>query len=287
MTVYGQPRIEVCMGATVPTRADLPGSRIGALRAETQAVLQFCAGLSPEEWNAPSRAAGWRVRDVIAHLGSSCRLMFSLQMLEVLRTQQVERFHDKLVAERDARSPNDLLTEYRTWSSRVAKLLSVSIRRPLGSLPVRIGELGWYPTRLLPSAMTFDAHTHLRHDIALALDRPVPPTDDQRMTCVVEWLLALLEKLNAESRTWLDRPVLVSLTGSGGGAWRLEPAGGGRLQIQPHMAERAGDAAAAISGASADFPIWTTRRTSWRDCSLTLDGDTAYASRFLDTVHLV
>ena len=224
------------MESTLPAIAGVPVDRIDALRRESEAVLSFCGGLSPDEWNAPSRAAGWTVRDVVAHLAAGSRLMFSLDVVELLRTRQVERFNDKLAAEREGMSPAELLAEYRTWAPRVARLLAVVTRGPGGSLPLRVGELGWYPARLVASALTFDAHTHLRHDIAPALDRPAPPTDGQRMAVAVEWLLALLEKLNAEQRTGFDRPLVLGLTGEGGGRWRLDPAGRGRLRVGPATA---------------------------------------------------
>jgi uncharacterized protein (TIGR03083 family) len=267
-------------------RAGAPVDRIGALVAETEAVLRFCADLSPDEWNAPSQATGWRVRDVIAHLGGSCRLMFSVRMVELLRTNEVERFNDKLVAKRRAMSPAELLAEYRTWSPRVARLFRLTAGRPLGSIPLRVGELGWYPMRLIPSALTFDAHIHLRHDIAPALGRPVPAIDARSTGVALEWLLDMLEDLNASERRWLDQPLLLTLTGPGGGCWLLVPTGGGRLRVKAVEAGR-DTAAGAIRGEALDFPVWTTRRRPWRDCGLVLEGDTGYASRFLDTVHLV
>jgi uncharacterized protein (TIGR03083 family) len=274
------------METTLPAIAEVPVDRIDALRRESEAVLNFCAGLSPDEWNAPSRAGGWRVRDVVAHLAAGSRLMFSLDVIELMRTREVERFNDKLVAEREGMSPAALLAEYRIWGSRVARLLSLVTRGPGGSLPLRVGELGWYPARLVASALTFDAHTHLRHDIAPALGRPVPATDARRMAVAVEWLLALLEQLNAEQRTWLDRPLVLHLTGDGGGTWRVDPAGRGRLRVGGATTVPDGTATT-ITGAAADFPAWATRRASWRECNLTIDGDTASATRFLDTVHLV
>jgi len=273
------------MNTAAAATTAVPLDRIGALRAESEAVLRFCADLSPEEWNAPSLAAGWRVRDVIAHLAAGCRLMFSPRMIELVRTRQVERFNDKLVARRHEKTPAALMAEYRTWAPRAARLFSVMARPPVESIALPVGELGRYPVRIVPSALTFDAHTHLRHDIAVALERPAPPSDARRMAVALEWLLALLEQLNTAQRAWLDRPLQLRLTGDGGGTWSLQPTDGGRLQVA--AAGASDEPAAAIRGAAADFPIWTTRRTPWRDCNLALDGDTVYATRFLDSIHLV
>src|SRR5690606_41760222 len=39
-------------------------------RAERADLLAFLRGLTPEQWEAPSLCAGWRVRDVVAHVVS-------------------------------------------------------------------------------------------------------------------------------------------------------------------------------------------------------------------------
>jgi hypothetical protein len=81
--------------------------RILALKAQRHDVLDYCAELTDEQWNTPSRAAGWRVRDVIAHMGASCRVLFSPEMIHLLRTEDLERNNDHMV---DRRHSNDGLT---------------------------------------------------------------------------------------------------------------------------------------------------------------------------------
>jgi hypothetical protein len=50
-----------------------------------------------------------------------------------------------------------------------------------------------YPIGLMISgALVFDHHTHLRHDMAPALGRPVPATDADRMRAVLTWMTAVL-----------------------------------------------------------------------------------------------
>jgi hypothetical protein len=51
---------------------------------------------------------------------------------------------------------------------------------------VPLAELGCYPLGLMiGGAPAFDHHTHLCHDMAAALGRPVPPTDADRMRAVL------------------------------------------------------------------------------------------------------
>jgi hypothetical protein len=132
--------------------------------------------------------------------------------------------------------------------------------------------------------MVFDHHLHLRYDIAPALGIEPPPTDGARMTAVLEWMMAGLEQMNRDAMRFADRPLALTLTGRGGGSWRIDPAGGGRLTVRPG---EAGDAAARITAASEAFPVWATARQPWRDHDVALDGDGAYAARFLDAVNIV
>lgn len=43
---------------------------IEAVRADREALLGICAGLSPAEWQLGSGCEGWSVQDVVSHLGA-------------------------------------------------------------------------------------------------------------------------------------------------------------------------------------------------------------------------
>jgi hypothetical protein len=117
--------------------------------------------------------------------------------------------------------------------------------------------------------------------MAPALGRPAPGTDANRMAVVLEWMLAVLSnQLRAAAPSWLDRPLAITLTGPGGGTWRVAP--GGAL-----ARGSAAGAAAQITGVTLEFPEWGTRRASWRDRDVQIAGDTDYATALLDTVNVV
>ncbi|MEV6339302.1 maleylpyruvate isomerase N-terminal domain-containing protein [Nocardia vinacea] len=259
-------------------------NHIAAFRRERDTVLDFCAQLTPAEWAAPSRAAGWRVRDVIAHLGSECHLNFTPDLVKVLRSRNIERLNDDFVARRADWDRDRVVGEMARWSSRIATAACTTQRWPLASIRIPIGELGSYPLRLLPSLLTFDFHTHLRHDIAPALDKPIPATDTDRMSSILEWMLALLADFGANDRNWLDQPIGLTLTGTGGGTWRLEPIGHGRLRVAVGSDDQT---ATQITSAAIDFPSWATTRTPWRSHSVAITGDTELAEHFLDSINLV
>lgn len=255
--------------------------RRAAFRAERADLLAFCAALAPADWRMNSRAAGWSIQDVVAHLGAGCHALFTPAAVALMRGDDIERANDELVARRRDRLPAEVLGEYRRWSQVFAGSTPVLTAAALNRVRVPLAELGRFPVRLVPSAMVFDHHTHLRHDMAPVLGRAVPAGDANRMAVVLEWMTAVLSnQLRALRPAWLDRPVGLTLSGPGGGVWRVEPGGA----VSPGRAE---PAAARITAAAAEFPEWGTGRASWRDRDVTVDGDEDYATRFLDLVKVV
>lgn len=255
--------------------------RKAAFRAERAAVLTFCESLAPADWRMNSCADGWSIADVVAHLGSGCHVMFSRQALTIIRGDDLEKANDELVDARRGRPPAEILREFRRWSSVFGSIVPAVVATPVGRAQLPLAELGRFPTRLIVSALVFDQHTHLRHDMAPALGRPAPATDANRMAAVLEWMTAVLaNRLTAARPAWLDRPLSLTLTGPGGGSWRVDPSGA----VTPGHTE---PAAAHITGAAIEFPEWGTTRASWRDRDVTVVGDVDYAAQFLDAVNIV
>ncbi|MDT5001335.1 MAG: hypothetical protein QOK12_3440 [Mycobacterium sp.] len=257
--------------------------RVSALRDERLQVLRFCSELTGDDWLAPSSANGWRVKDVVAHLGAGCHGLFTADSLTLLRSKDIERTNDAMVDTRRDWEPRDVLVEYARWSARVTRLASVVAATPLNALRVPLAELGRFRLGLiLGGAMVFDQHTHLRFDLAPALGRVAPPTDANRMSVVIEWMLAVLANQVQRARLeWMDRPVILTLRGLGGGSWSVTGEGAittGRME---------GPIGAAIFASAEQFPEWATRRAGWRERTVTVDGDIDYGERFLDSVNVV
>ena len=261
--------------------AEVTPDRRAAFKAERADMLAFCAGLEPVEWRMDSRAEGWRIQDVVAHMGAGCRAPFSPTGAKFMRGNDIEHANDLMVDTRRDRSAPDVFAEYRRWSVVAAVVFPLVASSPLARVPMPLAELGRFPVRLLPSAMVFDHHTHLHHDMAPALGRAAPGTDANRMTVVLEWMMAVLaNQVRAATPEWLDRPLAITLTGPGGGTWRVTPDG----SIVPGSAD---GSAAEITGVALEFPEWGTRRAGWRDRDVRISGDADYASAFLDTVNVV
>jgi uncharacterized protein (TIGR03083 family) len=255
--------------------------RVSALKNERAELLKLCRGLDAAEWQAPSAAAGWRVQDVVAHLGSAFHALFGAAALQLMRSNDIERTNDVFVDERRDWTPVQVLAEYEPWSQRVIRLMSLVSRTPLARAPIPLGELGRFPVGLFAGALVFDHHAHLRHDITPALGRPAPGTDANRMAVILEWMLAVLgNQLRAARPGWLDRAVSLTFTGPGGASWVVHP--GGAVTSGP-----AAGSAAQITASALEFPEWGTARAAWRERDVTITGDTEYGTRFLDAVNVV
>lgn len=261
--------------------AEMTPDRGAAFKAERAEMLSFCAGLEPAEWRMDSRCPGWRIQDVVAHMAAGCRALFSPSAAKLVRSNDIEAANDLMVDTRRDRSAAEVLGEYRRWSGVAAAVFPFMARRPVGGLRVPLGELGRFPLRVLTGAMVFDHHTHLRHDMAPALGRTPPGTDANRMAVVLEWMMAVLSnQTSAATPAWLDRPLAITLTGPGGGTWRVAPDG----SLAPGSAD---GTAAQVTGVTLEFPEWGTRRASWRDRDVRISGEADYATAFLDTVNVV
>jgi hypothetical protein len=56
-----------------------------------------------------SLAEGWRIQDVVAHLGAACHAVFSPSAAELMRGNDIERANDAMVDSRRDWSSTDVL----------------------------------------------------------------------------------------------------------------------------------------------------------------------------------
>jgi uncharacterized protein (TIGR03083 family) len=120
---------------------------MGLAREERADLAGFLATLSPDQWNAPSLCAGWRVRDVVAHMYSYEELSPAGLLRRFVRGGlRPDRVNALGVAAHAGRSPDELLALVREhqqprgltagFGGRIALTDGVihhqDIRRPLG-----------------------------------------------------------------------------------------------------------------------------------------------------------
>lgn len=129
-------------------------------RAERVDFAEFLATLSPQQWDAPTLCAGWRVRDVVAHVISYEELTGRAVLRRFARGRFLpRRVNAVALAEYNTRSPEELLAlvqahvQPRGLTAGFGGMIALvdgmihqqDIRRPLG-LPREIPA-----ERLLPA----------------------------------------------------------------------------------------------------------------------------------------
>jgi hypothetical protein len=208
--------------------------------------------------------------------------MFTPASLEMLRSTDIEQTNDQGVVERRHWSRARVMDEYERWSGRFCTLAAVMTRSPAARLPMPLAELGRFPMGLvMGSALVFDHHTHLRHDMAPALGIPTPDSDPERLSVVTAWMVAVwANQLRQHPATWLEGPVALTLRGPGGRTVYVGSDGllTDRVDL-PAIAE--------ITAGAIEFPSWGTTRTPWREAAVEVVGDQAAAGRLLDSINVV
>jgi uncharacterized protein (TIGR03083 family) len=258
---------------------------IDGFNAERAAILDIASSLSDDEWNAPSGCEGWAVRDVIAHMAAVLHGVADPSTMPDMASG-TEKAMEGPVADRRVLPVDEVVGEYATFSEQIAASLPMFQEPPLSTTELPMHDLGTHPMSIVPDMFVFDAYCHLRHDILRprgSIDRPEPPRDEQRLRPAITWMLAGLPWMSASTLAFLDRPIVLTLEGPGGGTWTIHPRGDAeRVQVVD-----GDDATAAARVTSNDhaFVAWATRRAPWHE-HVTVTGDEAYATRVLDAVHI-
>ena len=259
---------------------------VEGLRAERDAALTIAKSLTDDEWNAPSDCEGWAVRDVVAHMGSVLHGVVDPSVMPDL-SGGTEVSMEAPVAERRGWTIEEVLAEYETYSGQVADLGASVQEPPMAETMLPMGDLGTHPMSIIPSTFLFDVYCHLRNDILQPngpIDRPEPPRDEMRLAPTVEWMLAGLPWMCEPQLSFVDRPITLTLAGTGGGTWTIGPGGeDGRVLVS---AGGSPDSAATVTSSTHDFVIWGTQRRPWSALT-TITGDEAYAGRVLDGIKII
>ncbi|QNS02925.1 maleylpyruvate isomerase family mycothiol-dependent enzyme [Streptomyces xanthii] len=124
------------------------------IAAERRELADVLGGLSADQWDAPSLCAGWRVREVAAHMSMGFRLTLPRTLGELARSGgRLHRMTDR-VARRDAAAmtPDALVAALRENATH-------PWTPPVGGLAAALGH---------------DVVHGLDITVALALDRRVP-----------------------------------------------------------------------------------------------------------------
>jgi len=261
---------------------------IDALRANHNDLQEFVDSLREDEWQMASACEGWRVQDVFAHVTSNLKQFADPDPPGDEQDQlSAEEAMEALVSPRKDWSPDELIEEYYKYLEPALNVFSSLIEEPTASTEQQLADLGTYQLRWLPYAFCFDHYCHLRHDMASPggpVERLLPSVDDLRLAPGIEWMLAGLPQMCSKDLTSLKKPILLRLTGPGGGEWVLHNSEENELiQIDNYLEQ---EVSASITSTSHDFVSWATHRSSWKD-SCALDGDMEYVSSLIGSINII
>ena len=256
---------------------------VESLKADHQEVLAIAKSLSDDEWMAPSGCDGWRTKDVVAHLACTFRSVVEPGTLPPGVAGDLEGTQEVGVAERKDWEPDRVLAEYADLGGRAIESLAGLQGEGIRDTVIPLEDAGQYPLHLVANALAFDHYCHLRNDILEprgSVDRPAPPHDELRLGATMDWLIAGLPQMPGQAiKDAVTAPVVLELTGPGGGTWTIKPG----VEV---VEGDSGDAAATIASSAQDFVVWSTHRAPWRESNVSIDGDKDVAERVLDAIRL-
>ena len=138
---------------------------VEAVAADSREALALGESLSAEEWMADSDCAGWKVKDVFAHLSSVFRQVADPTSRVEGATDDTEANQELYVAQRKEWAPAQVLDEYREWSEKGIAALAGMQEPPMADTVIPLSDLGSHPLHLLANALAFDHYCHLRNDV--------------------------------------------------------------------------------------------------------------------------
>ncbi|MDO5682410.1 MAG: maleylpyruvate isomerase family mycothiol-dependent enzyme [Propionibacteriaceae bacterium] len=197
-----------------------------ALEAEYAALIALVESFSRDDWSRPTDCTGWTVRDMVAHLAGSAEC--AVRKLAMLRhygyagwksrkspTEFVDYMCRSQIASRAGLSDDELVRDLTRWGTRAPAKLTAG-------WPGFLRRRTMPPSAGLPSGSTLSTFLdviHLRDIWLHRIDLTRAVGREREITSAEgELVQQVIRDLAAE---WSGPPVELTLTGPGGGRWRI------------------------------------------------------------------
>lgn len=229
------------------------------LRQESDGLVTCLAGLRPDQWEEPTPAVGWAIRDQVSHLA----YFDDVAALAITDGPAFQRVAEELIAKGDD-FPDFVAAEYRSLGS--ADLLawfSQSREKLLDTFSQQDQRrrVPWFgPEMSVASSATARLMETWAHgqDVYDTVGTPHPPCTGLRSIAHLG-VSTLAFTYRLRGRAVPTEPVRVELCSENGELWAWGPA----------------DAANRVSGRAEDFVSVVTQRRHWADTALSAEGAVA------------
>src|ERR1700746_2074133 len=232
---------------------------IAGMRSAAGDLVDIGRGLNDSEWQTPSAAAGWLVRDVISHIGCLLELLQAAVRGEAMPDSRIEPLNDGMVAERRGWDNTRILENVQKQLEEAIAMFIPLQDAPMASVEAPMLDLGTYPLHAIADMFTFDMTTHLRYDILVPrgpITPQLPPLDELRLTPSMSWLLGGIPKMQPTLVGHLTAPLALRLTGPAAQEVLIS-ANADAITVRP-LDSAADNAAATLTSTSEDFLAWST-----------------------------
>jgi uncharacterized protein (TIGR03083 family) len=186
---------------------------IDGLEADRAELLKLCAELTDADWAAPSGCSGWRVQDVVSHMGALFWLVVDRSKLPDIGDLPTERAQDAYVDHRRSMTAQQVVADYEEVSAAAIPVLASLIGQ---TFEIPLGDLGTYQAQTIPTAYSFDHYVHIRMDLFPPrgpLTASPPPSDELRLTPALDWAQAALPQQSAAAISDLPGSIEFVITG--------------------------------------------------------------------------
>ena len=252
-----------------------------------QEMLGVGETLTDGQWQLPSGAEGWSVKDVVAHAGCLMAFLAAAVGGAAGPDMGIEELNEVQVAQKRGLDGAETMAFVRGELAAALEAFAPLQEEPVASATVQLQDLGTYPLHAIVDMFTFDITTHVRYDIVKPrgpIEVNLRRLDERQLGPAVSWLLAGIPRMQRKLPQEFAGPLGLDLTGPAGTRVTIS-SDGAAITVTPGTDSDL-EPRAVITSSTDDFLAWSTRRPPWQQL-VSVDGDRDEAARFLNALNLV